>query len=205
VYEETVGVLADYGAAAASEAAQALEIGRRRRGLRVLDVGAGSGIWSRAMAQRDPTLQVTALDRPLVLEVARRYAIEAGTIDRLTCLSGDMHAVELPSASFDLAILANVLHLEPGERIVPLLRRLREALAPHGELAIVDSIPPDRRTAPDADHLLALHLMLRTPGGTIHDEGEYRAWLHEAGFREPEVLPLSAGDVRLCLLLAARD
>jgi serine/threonine-protein kinase len=204
VYEETVGVLADFAAAAAQEAAQELGIGGYRRGLRVLDVGAGSGIWSRAMAQRDPMLRVTALDRPLVLEVARRYAVEAGTADRLTCLSGDMHAVDLPKASFDLAILANVLHLEPAERIVPLLRRLRGALAPRGELAIIDSIHPDRRTAPDTEQLMALHLLLRTPGGTIHDEGEYRAWLHEAGFREPEVVPLSAGDVHLCLLLAAR-
>jgi 2-polyprenyl-3-methyl-5-hydroxy-6-metoxy-1,4-benzoquinol methylase/predicted Ser/Thr protein kinase len=202
VYEGTVATLADLALAAADEAAEALDIGGRRRGLRVLDVGAGSGIWSRAMAQRDPTLRVTALDRPRVLDVTRRHAMEAGTAERLTCLAGDMHTAELPRGAFDLVVLANVLHLEPGERIVPLLARLREALAPGGELAIVD-ITPERMAEATADqHLLGLHLALRTPAGKLHDAEEYRDWLAQAGFRPTENIVLTKGTDGLRLLLA---
>jgi hypothetical protein len=39
--------------------------------------------------------------------------------------------------------------------------------------------------------IFSLHMLLTTPGGDTHTEREYRDWLREAGFKEPQVLPLA--------------
>lgn len=204
VYADTVGVLAAAASEAAEQVATLLDIVGNRRSPRVLDMGAGSGVWSLALARRDPALRVTAVDRPLVLDVTRRYAREAGVLDRLTCVSGDMHTVDLPDAAFDLAIVANVLHLESGERIVPLLTRLRAALASGGHLAVIDIVPASAGAADEREHLMRLHLALRTPAGTLHTAEDYDAWLRAARFQPRWSRPLTAGDARYTLILAAR-
>lgn len=202
VYEGTVGVMAEIWKDDAQEAARMLGEGGLVAGARVLDVGAGSGIWGRALALRDPALRVTALDRPRVLELTRRYAVEMGTAERLECVEGDMHTMELPAAAFDLILLANVLHLEPGERIVALLRRLRQALAPGGTIVVVDTIPARQADAAAAELLLSLQLTLRTPAGMLHDGEAYAAWLREAGFTPDALQPIQAGSGGLALLSA---
>src|SRR5262249_36526193 len=62
----------------------------------ILDVGAGSGIWSLAMAELHPHARVTALDLPGVLPAFRRQAEHLGLADRTLTLAGDFHKVELP-------------------------------------------------------------------------------------------------------------
>ena len=59
-YQAEVGPLGWMLAPAANEAAQILENGDRRKGLRILDVGAGSAVWSLAMLRRDRSSTVTA-------------------------------------------------------------------------------------------------------------------------------------------------
>src|SRR6266568_4972759 len=51
-----------------------LEIGQNRCGSRVLDVASGSGVWSIAIAERDPSVRVTAHDFPNIIQrVTKRF------------------------------------------------------------------------------------------------------------------------------------
>lgn len=61
-YQAQAMALAWMMAPAAATAAAVLDIGGRRRGLAILDVGAGAAGWSLALARRDPDTTVTALD-----------------------------------------------------------------------------------------------------------------------------------------------
>src|SRR5262249_5701670 len=73
----------------------------------VLDVGTGSGCLAVAVAYRQKSARVTAVDvSEEALAVARRNAERHGVADRIQFLHGDLFAPLPPGARFDL-ILSN--------------------------------------------------------------------------------------------------
>jgi hypothetical protein len=76
-----------------------------------------------------------------------------------------------------------VHHLGPGQ-IVGLFGKIREALAPGGRLAIMDTFAdPGRRPSAAAD-FLALFVYLSS-GSAVASPAQLRGWLSEAGFGAP--------------------
>ena len=193
-YELTVAALARMFAAAARDLAAKLPARRR-----ILDVGAGAGVWSLAMAARDPQTHVTALDLPGVVDRFRERAAEGGLGDRVATIVGDAFEVAAPRAAFDRVIVANVLHLEPPDRAAALLRRLAGSLAPGGEMVIVDALGSGESVA---EALYALHLALRTTRGQVHAAAEVRRWVADAGLQPGELIALEGGPAQLGALLA---
>lgn len=59
----------------------------------VLDIGAGSGVYSIPFALRSPKVRITAVDLPEVLKVTQRIAERYGIGDRLKTVAGDMAEV----------------------------------------------------------------------------------------------------------------
>lgn len=159
-----------------------------RPGLRVLDVGAGAAPWSLALVEREPTMQVTALDLPEVLAVTRRVVAREGRSPQFTYLPGDALAVPLPAGAFDLVVIGNLCHLFAADRNRALFRRLRPTLADGGTLAVLDGIGGDQSSLPAACYLLGL--ALRAPEGDLHSLAAYRTWLTDAGFVAVTVEPL---------------
>jgi cyclopropane fatty-acyl-phospholipid synthase-like methyltransferase len=146
----------------------------------ILDVGAGSGVWSLQMARRCAVTRVTALDLPAVLDRFRDRARSLGLADRISAIAGDYHEVDVPPAAYDRVVLANVVHLEPPDRAARLLSRARGWVRPGGEVVVVDALgrPPaeDSATA-----VYAIHLALRTGSGRVHARAQIEGWLRDAG------------------------
>jgi hypothetical protein len=91
---------------------------------------------------------------------------------------------------YDLAVISQICHMfSPGENRL-LLRRTAAALVPGGRLALVDFVLDEDRTAPRPGVVFALNMLVATPAGSTYTEGEYEAWLAEAGFVEPAYFPL---------------
>src|SRR5215472_13795211 len=157
----------------------------------ILDVGAGSGIWSLAMAELHPHARVTALDLPDVLAAFRRQAEQLGLADRILTLAGDFHHVELPPQHFNRVVLANVLHLEPPDRAAALIRRVASTLVSGGDLVIVEMLGDGTAAGERARAIYALHLALRTRQGKVHPLSELQAWVEQAGLLPGEVMQLS--------------
>jgi ubiquinone/menaquinone biosynthesis C-methylase UbiE len=151
---------------------------------RVLDVGCGSGVWSLAIAERFPRTRVTGLDLPDVLGVFQARAIERGVRERIGTIGGDMHAIEIPQGAFDLAIIANVLRLEDPERAARLVARVANALAPGGELVVVDAIGNRSSDSQRSLSIYALHLALRTAEGRVYTREQIATWLADAGLSD---------------------
>jgi len=200
-YQAQAMALAWMMAAAAEAAATALDIGGQRSGLAVLDVGTGAAGWSLGLARRDPTTTVTALDWPAVLAIARNAAAKAGLAERFATIAGDYHAVALAEAAFDLAIVANVTHLETAAGNQALFERLRRSLRPGGEIAVIDVFPGQPGSALPAA-LYALGLALRTINGRVHGAAELAGWLAVAGFGDCRFIPLDASPDTMGMLLA---
>ncbi len=156
----------------------------------ILDVGAGSGIWSLAMAERHAETRVTALDFPNVLQAFRIQAEQMGLSDRIGLLPGNFHAVEIPEDRFDRIVLANVLHLEPSEQAAALIGRVATTLLPGGDLVIVDMLGDRTPVGERTQAIYALHLALRTREGKVHLLSDLQAWVEQAGLVPEDVIEL---------------
>ena len=155
-------------------------------GLRVLDIGAGAAPWSLALAAREPSSTVTAVDLPAVMTSTRTAVRKAGFEDRYEFVEGSAFDVDWGEpATYDLALIANVCHLFGENTNLQLLRRVADALRPAGRIAIVDILPTERGDGPRPAVLYALGLVLRTSSGRIYPYSTFRRWLGQEGFENP--------------------
>jgi ubiquinone/menaquinone biosynthesis C-methylase UbiE len=166
---------------------------------RVLDVASGHGMFGIAIAQQFPGATIVAQDWANILPACRRNAERFGVGDRWEELPGSAFEVEL-RGRFDLIILGHFLHHFPHEENVRLLQRMRAALTPDGELAIVEYVPHEDRVTPKGEAAFALTMLATTPAGDAYTERELQAMWQEAGFAEG-VLHRSAASPQSILLL----
>ena len=163
-------------------AAHAISSESRRKGLRVVDVACGSGVWGIPYAEAGRSTRVTAQDFPAILKVTRQYLKRHGVLSQYDFLPGDLNAVEFDVSRYDLAILGNIVHSEGERSSRSLFQRLRRALVPGGRIVIVDMIPNDDRTGPAFPVFFALNMLVNTECGDTYTLAEYTRWLKEAGF-----------------------
>ena len=176
----------------ARRAAEALGVGTTHKGLRVVDVACGSGIWSIAVAEADPSARITAQDFPGIFNVTKEYLKRHGVEDRYDFLPGDLKQVDFGENRFDLAILGNIVHSEGEASSRDLFKRLHRALSPGGRIAIVDMIPNDARTGPPFALLFALNMLINTEVGGTYTLAEYTDWLKDAGFARVETADIGS-------------
>ena len=79
-------------------------------------------------------------------------------------------------------------HLQP-EQIVGLLRRIRDALAPGGSLAVMDAFADPARRASAQANYLGLFVYLNS-GAQVHTPAELHGRPAEAGFGAPRRIPI---------------
>jgi len=86
-------------------AGQALGLANAKTPVKILDIGAGSGVWGIGLAQQSPQVSVTAQDMPGVLEVTRRMVARFNLADRFSYLPGDFHNVDF-GTGYNLVTIA---------------------------------------------------------------------------------------------------
>ncbi|HEY7838857.1 MAG TPA: class I SAM-dependent methyltransferase [Terriglobales bacterium] len=165
---------------------------------KVLDIAAGHGLFGIAMAQRNPEAEVYALDWPQVLSVARENAAAAGVTDRMHWIPGSAFEADL-GADYDWVLLPNFLHHFDAATCEGLLRRVRAALAPEGETAVLEFVVEDNRLQPPQSALFSLIMLATTPAGDAYTYAELDAMLRAAGFSETELHPLPPGFQRVVI------
>jgi SAM-dependent methyltransferase len=117
-------------------------------GTRVLDLGCGTGLQTRVLAQNSP-VRVVAIDNhePFVGEL-NAEAKRLGISNRIDARAGDMRRLDLPDGSFDLIWCEGAIYAIGVETA---LREWRRLLAPGGHLAFTEVCwrkndpPPDLR------------------------------------------------------------
>ena len=200
-YQSQAAILGWMLTPAATCAASLLQDGLPPRAA-ILDLGAGSAVWSLTLAGRTTDATVTAVDWPAVLEVAIEKAAELDLANRLTTIAGNFHEVALPPAQFDVVFLANVAHLLTPEGNSALFRKARFALRSGGRVAIIDVFPGQ----PQGDinrTLYAVGLALRTVHGRVYSADELAPLLAAAGFGQPRLVPLAVPPFAVGMLLAS--
>ncbi len=98
----------------------------------VLEVGAGSGILTVALARRAASVIATDYAAAMVTLVAERSRRER--LANVTAEQADLYALRFDPHSFDAVVAANVLHLVPD--LDEALAALRRVLRPGGVLVV---------------------------------------------------------------------
>ncbi len=162
-------------------AADALGLSARTSPVRVLDLAAGSAVWSLAMAQRSPFVRVTAVDWPDVLEVTRSVVERFGMADRYEYVAGDLAEADF-GTGYDVATLGHILHSEGVDRSRDLIRKTFEALAPGGTIVIGEFLVNADRRGPLSGLIFGVNMLVNTEKGNTYSFEEIREWLEMAGF-----------------------
>ena len=133
-----------------------------RRPRAVLDIGCGSGAYSRVVLDSDPRVTVTGVDLAEdVIAKARADLSAAGHGQRFTLHAANVEAwAKDASARFDLVMLHNNIYYFMREHRPELFRTVRNLLAPGGEILL------STMTTPGSVASAHLHLMLVAQAGT---------------------------------------
>ena len=151
----------------------ARELWRRLAPLRgpLLDLGGGTGAYTKAFLAQFPGETAILADRPEVLALAHVPA-------RAALLPLDLLNMQPPGGQ-GIVLLANVLHLFGRPQIEHIVRRAEAALGPGGMLVI-----KDLRSDTEEGVLFALNMALYTEAGDVHPLEILEQSLRVAGLRD---------------------
>ncbi|MBX3417650.1 MAG: hypothetical protein KF851_08615 [Pirellulaceae bacterium] len=165
---------------AAMDAAEALDFGRTRRGLRVLELGGSSAVFSSALAHRDPDCQVTLLDTPENLARSMMTVESIGIAGQFKAVEGNPFDVDLTGENYDLILAAGIFHRLEAAKAKGWIKATVAGLKHEGELAIVDYFHGQEKGARTLA-MWELELTLQSAIHKIHSPPVIRTWMLEAG------------------------
>ena len=153
----------------------------------VLDIGAGSGVWSVTLTEKSPRVRATAVDWPGVLKVTRRVAERHGVADRFTFSPGDFSTADF-GTGHNYATIGHILHSEGTTRSKTLLKKVFDALAPGGKVVITEWLVDEGRTGPLPSLIFAVNMLVNTTEGDTYSFPEIAGWLSDAGFVDAKLI-----------------
>lgn len=148
----------------------------------VIDIGGGPGTTLIGFRERWPQVAATLMELPAVAAIAPDILSEYGAVD-VAVEEGDI-TVAPSSGRHDLAILKAVVQVLPPDLARLAILNAARCLKPGGEIVIAGSgvVDDDRLGPPDGVFLNLTFLNLYRHGES-YTEGQYRAWMTEAGFQ----------------------
>ncbi len=156
--------------------------------IKILDVAAGSAVWSIPFALKSRNVEVTAIDFVPVLEVSKRYAREFGVEHQYSFVGGDIRKIEFGNQEYDWALLGHICHSEGANGSQRLIEKCFRALRKNGRLLIMDYLPDEERKSDLMPLLLAVNALLGTDEGDTFTFSQYERWLLDVGFRETQTV-----------------
>ncbi len=150
------------------------------RGVRnVLDLGGGPGTYSIAFAKKG--INVTLLDYPETLRIAKRLIRGAQVGKRIRLLAGDFTEDDW-GLDYDMVFVSQILHAYgPGE-CRAMMKKCYDCLSPKGRVVVQEFYLEESRTAPLQGAIFAINMLVNTPAGRTYTVGEMSSWMKKAGF-----------------------
>jgi acetylserotonin N-methyltransferase len=146
----------------------------------LVDLGGATGHLCLAACEAYPGLTATIFDLPPVQRFAEEHIAASAVGERVKFVAGDFFKDPLPPG--DLYSLGRILHDWSEEKVRILLKKIFDALPSQGALLIGETLLEDNRCGPLPSLMQDLSMLVATEGRE-RTCSDYRALLHEAGFR----------------------
>lgn len=151
-------------------------------GLHILDVAGGTGSKSFVLAQADPTVRVTIIDFPKVLQVSAQIAEKMGISQQVSYLPGDLTEIEFPIEKFGLVNFGAILYYFNADQVKGVFEKAYRALHENGILIIRTMIADEERCQSLAPLLAAIELFHDAKYSHIYTFSEYKQLLESVNF-----------------------
>jgi ubiquinone/menaquinone biosynthesis C-methylase UbiE len=152
--------------------------------IRVLDLAAGSGVWSIPIAQSNPEAKVDALDFPGILEVTDSFTRKFKVGHQYNHLAGNWRDIKLEPNAYDMVMLGHILHCEGKELSIEMLKACFSATKPGGTLVIAEFLSNEMRSGPPFAQMFAVNMFVMTQSGCVFTMDELKQMLSGAGFSD---------------------
>jgi 2-polyprenyl-3-methyl-5-hydroxy-6-metoxy-1,4-benzoquinol methylase len=136
-----------------------------------LDLGGGPATYARELARHG--VHTTVFDIPQVVDIMGPRLADEPLVQYA---AGDMNQA-MPPGTYDVVLLANVVHIQSAEKNAALVRRAAAAIGPGGALGIFDMFLGRSERAP----LFSVHMLVSNGQGRCYREDEIRGWCEAAG------------------------
>ncbi|XP_020099600.1 trans-resveratrol di-O-methyltransferase-like [Ananas comosus] len=153
----------------------------------LVDVGGGTGMTAKMIAEAFPEVKCTVLELPHVVAAAPKSEL-------IDAVAGDMFEYIPPAGA---VLLKNVLHDWSDEDCAKILKQCKKAISANGgergKVIIVDVVINTLGDDPQKNEmgLLSDILMMTGLGGKERDEVEWRKIFSKAGFANYKITPLN--------------
>ena len=157
---------------------------------KLLDVGGNTGKWAIASAKFSPDIQVTIMDLPGQLNVAKKKVAELGLTDRISFSAVNIldEAVQFPGG-YDAVWMSQFLDCFSEAEIVSVLKRCCNALGENGHVYILEPFWDRQRFEIAAFCLQQTSLYFTTianGNSQMYSAETFLACVHEAGLEVAE-------------------
>ncbi len=151
---------------------------------KLLDLGGGHGLYSIALHQLKPDLEVVLFDLPHVTEIAKEYLEQYGTQDKIKIIAGDFTEDDIGNG-YDVIFVSDVT-------ITGILKKVYDALNENGVLIYRRWTINDDKTSPLTSVLFDFMLATRRSEHRVYTLGEYIRLLEATGFSITQILDISS-------------
>ncbi len=187
---------------AAMDAVVAMDFGKTRRGVRVLELGCGSGVFSATFAHRDPDSTFVLADTALNIDRARKTMESIGVAGQCDFFEAEDLAPPSDMGGFDLVMITGQLHLHSAKWCKEYLKEVRRVMHFDGELAIIDLFPGQEGGEINLA-FYELELSLRVKDGQLHSAADLTKMLKAADFQNIQFAHLPSPPKYWGLVVAA--
>ena len=182
--EQARGIAAFMHAHSCAPAIGAARSGAFKGVKRLLDVGAGSGVFSIAAAQAFPDLRATIMDLGTMCEAAMKYVEDGQVTDRVDTAAVDMFREPWPTG-YDALFFSNIFHDWNDEVCVDLAKKAFDVLPSGGRIFLHEQLMNDNLDGPVVTASFSILMLLGTQGKQ-YSLPEFDAILGKAGFVDVE-------------------
>jgi acetylserotonin N-methyltransferase len=182
--EQAIGIAAFMHAHSCAPAIGAARSGAYKGVKRLLDVGAGSGVFAIAAAQAWPDLKATVMDLDTMCAAAKKYIDEGNVADRVDTAAVDMFREAWPTG-YDALFFSNIFHDWNDETCVELAKKAFDVLPSGGRIFLHEQLMNDNLDGPVVTASFSVLMLLGTQGKQYSLQ-EFETILDKAGFVDVE-------------------
>jgi len=148
---------------------------------RLLDLGGAHGYYSVEFCRQYPQLSALVIDMERAVGIGREVVSQENMSHRVSFRVGDCITDDI-GTGYDIALLFALLHAQPPEANLAILKRVHAALNPRGVIAITEVLSYKGKRESEFGLLFALNMLVATPRGRAYSYDEVKGWLEDIGF-----------------------